>query len=300
MIDPGPFGAAGRFYRGNLHTHCTRSDGALAMEQVIQAYRDAGYDFVSLTDHFMERFGYPVTDTRAFQGSSFTTILGAELHAPALENGERWHILANGLPLDFEPTGPDETGAELAARARRAGAFVSIAHPAWYGLSLKDARSLAMADAVEVYNHSCALETDRGDGWYILDALSAEGRQLSAIATDDAHFKDPDGFGGWVNVKADRLAPDALLSALKAGHFYASQGPEIFDLSVDSEAIEVVSSPVRVVSTVGQGAAAVHKIGDGLTRVRLSRERLQSSSYFRIVIIDHHGRRAWTNPLFEG
>ncbi len=300
MIDPGPFGVAGRFYRGNLHTHCTHSDGALPMEQVIRAYRDAGYDFISLTDHFMERFGYPITDSTAFQGRDFTTIIGAELHAPALENGERWHILANGLPLDFEPNGPEETGVELGARAHRAGAFVSIAHPAWYGLSLNDARSLGTAHAVEVYNHGCALETDRGDGWYILDALSAEGRPLSAIATDDAHFKTPDGFGGWVQVKADGLTPEALLSALKAGHFYSSQGPEIFNLSIDSETIEIVSSPVRVVSALGEGSAAVHKIGDGLTRVRLSRERLQFSSYLRVVLIDHHGQRAWTNPMVEG
>ncbi len=295
----GPFSVPGQFYRGNLHTHCTRSDGVLPMEQVVQTYRDAGYDFLSLTDHFWERFGFPITDTTSFQSRDFTTILGAELHAPALENGEVWHILANGLPLDFAPTGIDETGVELATRAVASGAFVSIAHPAWYGLSLNDARSLAITHAVEVYNHGCALECDRGDGWYILDALSAEGRPLHAIATDDAHFKAPDAFGGWVQVKADTLSSEALLAALKAGHFYASQGPQIFDLGLSNDAIEIVCSPARVVTAVGSGAAAVYQIGDGLTRVQLSRERLQHSSYFRLVVIDHHGRRAWTNPFVK-
>lgn len=299
MTNLGPFGEPGRFFRGNLHTHCTRSDGVLPMEQVVQVYRDAGYDFLSLTDHFWERYDFPITDTTAFQGRNFTTISGAELHAPALENGEVWHILANGLPLDFPPTGPEETGVELAARALAAGAFVSIAHPAWYSLSLNDARSLATAHAVEIYNHGCALESDRGDGWYILDALSAEGRSLSAIATDDAHFRTPDAFGGWVHVKADDLSPDALLSALKAGHFYASQGPEIFDVAMSSDSIEIVCSPARVVTALGRGAASVHKIGDGLTRVRLSRECLQRSPYFRIVVIDHYGRHAWTNPFVD-
>jgi len=295
----GPFSVPGQFYRGNLHTHCTRSDGVLPVEQVVQTYRDAGYDFLSMTDHFWQRFGFPITDTTSFQSKDFTTILGAELHAPALENGEVWHILANGLPLDFAPTGIDETGVELAARAVASGAFVSIAHPAWYGLSLNDARSLAIAHAVEVYNHGCALECDRGDGWYILDALSAEGRPLHAIATDDAHFKAPDAFGGWVQVKADTLSSEALLAALKAGHFYASQGPQIFDLGLSNDAIEIVCSPARVVTAVGSGAAAVHQIGDGLTRVQLSRERLKHSSYFRLVVIDHHGRRAWTNPFVK-
>ena len=41
-----PFSTPGRFWRGNLHTHSNLSDGALAPEQVIAAYRGAGYDFM--------------------------------------------------------------------------------------------------------------------------------------------------------------------------------------------------------------------------------------------------------------
>ena len=42
-----PFSTPGRFWRGNLHTHSHRSDGALAPEQVVDAYKRAGYDFVA-------------------------------------------------------------------------------------------------------------------------------------------------------------------------------------------------------------------------------------------------------------
>jgi len=45
--------------------------------------------------------------------------------------GELWHIVAAGLPLDFDPAGPTETGADLAKRAREAGAFIGIANTAW-------------------------------------------------------------------------------------------------------------------------------------------------------------------------
>ncbi|HVU14003.1 MAG TPA: hypothetical protein VHD90_22145, partial [Phototrophicaceae bacterium] len=58
-----PFDKPGRFYRGNLHTHSTRSDGRLSPELVCRFYREAGYDFLAITDHFMERYGYPITDT---------------------------------------------------------------------------------------------------------------------------------------------------------------------------------------------------------------------------------------------
>src|SRR5688500_4260571 len=127
-----PFDKPGRFWRGNLHTHSTRSDGGLPVAEVIAAYQHQGYDFLVVTDHFMDRFDYPVVDTREFHTDSFTTILGAELHAPALSHGERWHLLAVGVPLDFAVCTDDEDGPRLARRAADAGAFVAIAHPNWY------------------------------------------------------------------------------------------------------------------------------------------------------------------------
>jgi predicted metal-dependent phosphoesterase TrpH len=42
----------GRFFRGNLHCHSKRSDGVVEPEDVAAAYRDAGYDFIRLSDHF--------------------------------------------------------------------------------------------------------------------------------------------------------------------------------------------------------------------------------------------------------
>ena len=121
----------------------------------------------------------PIADTKPFRDNTFTTVLGAELHSGAMENGELWHILAVGLPEDFAPadaphflpTEAQETGPELARRAREAGAFVAIAHPEWSGLSLADARSIEAAHAVEVYNHGCAVGCDRPHGFYTLDRL---------------------------------------------------------------------------------------------------------------------------------
>ncbi len=46
-----PFAQRKRWYRGMLHMHSHWSDGAALPEQSIAAYKDAGYDFVSLTDH---------------------------------------------------------------------------------------------------------------------------------------------------------------------------------------------------------------------------------------------------------
>ena len=104
------FTAPGRFWRGNIHTHSTLSDGAFEPAEVCRLYRESGYDFLCLSDHFVPVYGFPIADTRPFRTNSFTTILGAEIHAPANSQGEIWHVLAAGLPEDFAPTGEAETG----------------------------------------------------------------------------------------------------------------------------------------------------------------------------------------------
>ncbi len=283
------FTAPGRFWRGNLHTHSTRSDGVLAPEEVCRRYRAEGYDFLALTDHFVGRYGYPIVDTVPFRTNSFTTILGAELHSGAMANGELWHILAVGLPADFAPShSPDfragagaGDGAELAARAVAAGAFVAVAHPQWSGLTLADARTITAAHAVEIYNHGCAEGCDRADGFGIADLLLSEGRRLSLIATDDAHFSEPDHFGGWVMVKAEANEPEALLASLKAGTFYSSQGPELRDVRITADAVEVECSAVRSVIVQGAGTAARAVHGESLTQARVPLERFRNSGWVR-------------------
>ncbi len=300
------FAAPGKFWRGNLHTHSTRSDGVLEPEEVCRRYRAEGYDFISLTDHFVGAFDYPITDTRAYRTNSFTTILGAELHSGAMGNGELWHILAVGLPDDFAPSNtpsfhpiPDqETGPEIARRAREAGAFVAVAHPEWSGLTTEDARSIDAAHAVEIYNHGCAMGCDRPHGFYTLDQLLSEGKRLDLCATDDAHFSEPDHFGGWVMVKAEENDPDALLEALKAGHHYSSQGPLIHGAHWEKDRVVVETSSVTSVIVQGIGTAAVAVHGDSMTRTEVPFGRCEGSPFLRISVIDRAGKRAWLNPIY--
>lgn len=297
-----PFDKPGRFYRGNLHSHSTASDGTLQPEALADLYREAGYDFLAITDHFRERYGFPVTDTRPYRRDGFTTLLGAELHAPETALGVEWHLLAVGLPPDFPSRHPDEGAPDLARRAKEAGAFVGIAHPAWYGLTPQDAESLeGAADAVEVYNHSALEDNDRSDGWYLADALLAEGRRTNAYAADDAHLREgaPDAFGGWVEVRSEVLEPEAILTALKAGHYYSSQGPEIHEVEVGERSVVVRCSPARGVFLGGRGYARARALGEGITECELPTDLfVGGSSHLRVTVVDAGGRRAWTNPVW--
>ena len=212
-----PFIQHGRFFKGNLHTHSTQSDGQLPPQEVCRRYREAGYDFICLSDHFLPAYEFPVSDTRPYRTDSFTTILGAEVHVPSTSLSEKWHLLANGLPLDFAPPREGEGGPELARRCAEAGAFVSIVHPEWYALGIDDAQAIDAAHAIEVYNHTSAVRTSRGGGAALLDQLLAQGRRIHALATDDAHFLVDDAFGGWVMVMPCSSPPWACSALARLG-----------------------------------------------------------------------------------
>lgn len=307
-----PFGKPGTFYRGNLHTHSTRSDGTRTPEQVVHDYRSRGYDFISLTDHFLpaSRFrkgeaGFvTVSDTRGFDCDDFVTIPGAELHGPTIENGEIWHFVAVGLPLDFPELVPGESGTDVARRAAKTGAFLALAHPYWNAVSEVDALSVAdFIDSVEVYNHAAEVGVKRGYGLHQAEVLLAKGHRLSFYAADDAHFKHPrgtftDAFGGWVQVRAESLTPDALLASLKAGEFYSSTGLEIHNIEIANGAIRIECSPVEdiVVSTRGVGFQRAHDTS--MVEFEAPLPAPEKSPYVRVTIVDADGHSAWSNPIW--
>ena len=136
------------------------------------------------------------------------------------------------------------------------GAFVTVAHPAWYTLTESDVQSLGAFDAVEVFNGVAADHNDRPDSWHMADTLLGRGIRCNVTAADDFHgFPGTWDFQrGWVWVKSEELSPESLLASLKSGAYYSSTGPQIHDVTTDRVSAvfrfrarppSVSSSPVR-------------------------------------------------------
>lgn len=293
-----PFARPGQFRRGNLHCHSTHSDGLLSPEAVCAVYAKAGYDFLCISDHFLDRFGYPLTDATPFERDGFVTVRGAELHAGRVESGEHWHLLGIGLPADFAHPAPDETGPAMAKRALDAGAFVVANHPAWYNLGEDEIRSLGPIHAIEAWNATTAGLNDRADSWHVFDRLLLGGGRYTACATDDAHFTErDDALAGWVWVKTQERTAAQIVEALKAGAYYSSTGPEIQDISMDDSGRLVVScSPAAWIFARGNGSAVVEAKGVNLTGAVLDTSGLDAP-WCRVTVMDREGRRAWSNPI---
>jgi hypothetical protein len=295
-----PFDQPGRYYRGNIHSHSTNSDGLLSPADVVRAYRERDYDFVSITDHFLDRYSFPNTDTSIFRTSCFTTLPGAEMHVKGLQNGILWDLLAIGLPSEFAPPEPNETDVALAARASATGAFVAIPHPAWNGVVHSDGlRLIDSVDAIEIHNEAHKVDSDRGSGWYLADSLATAGHRFSTFAADDAHFKTDrfDRFGGWIQVKAESLDPESLLKALKAGHYYSSTGAAINNVEITDTEIIVETNPAIGIMLGGAGTIRQYVRGDRLTRASFSRGLFQSK-FFRVIVVQADGEKAWSSPIW--
>jgi hypothetical protein len=298
-----PFGLGHSLYRGNLHGHSTHSDGVLSAQAVVQTYADLGYDFTCLSDHLWidDKFAATsVCDGRALDRKDFITLPSAELHCygKTYDQDGVWHIVANGLPLDFACPDAKETAPDLIARAQAAGAYVSLAHPEWYTMTTDEAMQVAAADAVEIYNHSCVVTSARGSGIAIADYLLNEGKKISFTATDDSHFELPDWGGGWVMVAAAELSQNALVAALKAGHHYASTGADFNDLQIEDGVLTVTSSPVENVVISGAGHMAMAETGKDMTVTQFDLVKFRSD-WFRITLRDAAGKMAWSNPYYK-
>src|SRR5215210_948966 len=294
----------GRFFRGNLHCHSNRSDGLPEPEEVVGAYRDAGYDFICLSDHFEAEYGWRITDTRPLRDESFTTIVGAELSSAAWTQRDCFWVTAAGLPVDFEAP-PADDHAEAIRRAALVGAFVVMLHPGLNNLPLAAAERLPGLDAVhavEIYNHNLASALPaQANGAYMLDGLLERGRRLLVNAGDDAHFGHPkDRFGGWVEVYCDRLDPEALLGSLKAGRYYSTQGPSFRELIVDGAQLQVETSEAYAISLTAGGdrwQSGSERTGEPVVEAEFDLRPFRGS-YCRVTVVDPAGRRAWSNPIW--
>jgi hypothetical protein len=300
-VRPPAFASTGRWYRGNLHAHSDRSDGVASPEEVVAAYRDAGYDFLVLTDHFEARWDWTVTDTSAARDAAFTTLLGAELSSADWDDEDVYWVNAIGLPADFPGPAPGEPHAALIHRAAEAGAYNVLLHPGLTNLLTFDQLPVRDLHAVETYNVNAAHTwPDQAEGRYAVDALLAFGRRLHVAVGDDAHWLHRwDRFRAWVEVRADRLDPQALLEALHAGAYYATQGPRIDDVRVDGDRVHVACSAARAIALTGiHGWRSDVAEGDPtITGATLDLAKLRSP-YWRLTVTAPDGKRAWTNPVW--
>lgn len=286
-----PFAAPGNWYKGNLHTHTSVSDGGHTPEKVVREYRDAGYHFLALTDHLK------VAVTENPWPDEFLLLLGAELHGDASDVGEDYHILGFGLTEAAEP--PEEiTVPKAISWIKEHGGEAVFAHPYWSGLIISDLLKWGGTIGVEVFNTTCYAAVGKGNSAVHWDDLLGRGKRAWGFAVDDAHG-NRDITTAWVMAKAPALTRDAIMDSLRAGLFYSSYGPTIEDVSIDGDIVRAKTSPAVEINFIAQRWAGGHFLapaGEPLTEA--SYKLRGHEIYLRVECRDAQGRWAWANPIY--
>ncbi len=277
------------FFRGNLHTHTTVSDGRATPSEAARWYREHGYDFYAQTDHWRAVSEAPE--------EGILVIPGVEFDGQDPELGP-YHIV--GLDLRESPErGAFPTASAVTDYIREREGLAVLCHPYWCGMPSWSVRRVPGVVAVEVYNSTCEVHIAKGLSAVHLDDSLAAGARLWGLAVDDTHWGQDDSGGGWVMVQADDLTIPSLMRAIRAGSFYASGGPEILEFETDGKTAYARTSPASRIAFIcdgHHGGCYRPDAGDSIQEAEFPCP--EGVSYVRIEVDDERGKRAWANPLY--
>jgi hypothetical protein len=303
---------AGRWFKGNTHTHTVNSDGDSTPDEVVRWYREHGYQFLVLTDH---NYVTSVEGLNAVHGATekFLVIAGEEVSSSAASKP----VHVNGLAVESLVT-PASGSSVLDVMQRNvdgiraARGVPHINHPNFgWAISADELRQLERTRLFEIFNGHPQVNNVGGGGVPgledIWDRLLTSGRLMYGIAVDDAHhFKrpgDPSASGpgrGWIHVRARTLEPREIVEALERGEFYASTGVELaeYDATATGIALKVKApawSKYRI-QFIGPGGRVLSEQTDATARYTFKGDE----GYVRAKVIESNGLQAWTQPVAVG
>jgi len=288
-----PFRTRGRWYRANLHTHTTTSDGRASPAETAELYRQAGYQVLALTDH------WATNDVSGLSRDDLLVVSGMEYHplCPAKPEGNPHHLVAIGVPHGFDLGETERADGNAAIRAVDAvGGLSFLAHPLWCGHRYDHYAYLSGYHGVEVYNGTCdkiARSAGDADWSYLLD----EGRVMGGLAVDDTHGP-VDRFNGWVWLRLKELTSSAVVDALRKGCYYSSTGPEVSRFRVRDGVVEIACSPAEFIYLSAQTYhGARYRAEPGESVQQWTCPVGKDWAYVCAIVVDHTGRKAWTNPI---
>ena len=270
------FSGKGNWYKGNLHSHTTNSDGRLRPEEAVDIYKKYGYHFMCLSEH--DYF----TDLRhEFDEENFILLPGVEASV-MLVNPERTHVIKthhiHGIlgnqamqeaagerlikhgerltpPVYLEEWDGLKAAQNMVDELNSRGCFTTYNHPAWSRVETTDVVGIQNVWAIEVFNYGTEVECGEGFDSVFWDAMLRKGIKIHGFASDDNHNppKFFDSFGGYVMVRSEELTHEAIVNRLLAGDYYFSAGPSIHQWGLDGSRVFVECSEAERINFIAGG-----------------------------------------------
>lgn len=301
----------------------------------LQAYGDEWVEYQEDSAGFRVRLKTLEEYRPLFEAPELFIILQAEEITDRFQD-KPLHLNATNLSVLIEPQGGSsvvevlQRNINAVIRQRdslRRPMLVHVNHPNYgFAITLEDMIALQGEQFFEVfnghphvYNLGDSTNMDTETMWDQINiAYLQNGKPpLYGLATDDSHHYHQSGSAwsnsgrGWIQVRADTLSADALISAMEKGNFYASTGVKLKALDHQNNRLHVEVDPLDQVSYEIQfiGCSA----GDTQTKILKSVSGVEASFimephhlFVRIKIIsdkqlenpieDFTAEAAWTQP----
>ena len=297
-----------RWLKGNTHTHTTNSDGDTAPEEVARWYKNRKYDFLVLSDHNV--FTDPAT-LASLMDSTFLLIPGEEVTTGFQKAAVHVNVLGItrviAAPRDSTLLGTVQKTVD-AIRAERAVPHINHPNFLW---SIDTATLFRVKNdrLLEIFNGHPTVHNIGGGDWPGMedawDALLTRGKKIYGIAVDDAHHfqgefaKARANPGrGWVVVRARSRDAREIVTALDEGHFYASAGPVVTEISVTPTSLSLTITRTGDFKYTTQFVGANGEILATDKSLTPSYRLRGTETYVRARVVESSGATAWIQPIF--
>ena len=318
-----------RYFKANLHTHSTISDGKLTRDEVKEAYKTLGYQILCLTDH------NTIADHSDLNEPDFLMLTGVEININASTrmavNGKTYHLnliakkpdnlwspakAYRRFPVAAEyedkmqceemdlQCNPDSVNAMI-AKANEKGFLVMYNHPTWSCQSYPDYAPLKGLWGMEVRNTECCLIGHNENNFRVYKDLLTLGNRVYPLGTDDMH--SPRALGqSWIMVGASDLSYSNVIEAMEKGDFYMSCGPEITSLRIEGDVLKVTCSDAQRINmeTYGRPAQVATANGKPLREAEfpldnfLAKVEGDPEAFIYITVTAPDGSYAITRPYY--
>lgn len=313
----------GNFYKVNMHSHSTLSDGQQTPEELKALYMEKEYSAIAYTEHGKLHDLTHLTDENFVAITSYEidfldkekTPFPALLDKP-LEHAHMEAVHMNLYALDPHNVTPIdltdlktpftvENFNEAVRRAREAGFFVIYNHPHWSMNMYPLYTALKGVQGLELVNGASHRASDMDYTPHVYDEMVCAGLRPICVGGDDNH-NPSHFFQAWTVMKADELTHEALLGAMQAGNCYASTGPDIHELYADVNEDGEMTVTIRTTPAVGIYCSTVtrrryRKLMDENGGNMLTEATFKinpNDLCFRISVKDERGNHANTRMFF--
>lgn len=313
------FAEHGNWYKANLHSHCTVSDGVLSPEEVKEKYKAKGYQVYAYSDHHV-LVPHPELKDESFLPITSVEASIKDFRDPDNDERQTYHLNFFSkdencdrfvdfprLELQERREYSVEIINDLIKRANEAGFLSQYNHPYWSTQTVRDFGPLEGLWGFEVFNGCSQAHASNGWGDQQFVEMLWEGKYLCPTAGDDnhGHLDDTtpncDGFHCFTMIRAEKLEYNTVLKAMEEGQLYATLGPTIEELYVEDGVVHIKTSPACkiLLRTEYRGFRSVKSLQDNLTEAAFDLGSFKNPPrYIRFEIWDTHNRRAVTRAFF--